>query len=453
MKSKKNKVRAFSLLGSFSSLSLVSLLLVSSVTAYLLSDFLRESLLQRDAQVTRQFIQSVAEQQNTTAYFLTKDFGESKLPLDNFFKSISEMENVIRANVYSRDGTIIWSSDGQMTGMRFPDNHEFRISLAGGTVYEYREFSRDSHDKAEHILFEPGIHDIVENYIPIYSNTVRDVVGVVEIYRQPVELIKTINQGVRLVWSALLMAGALLFITLFWIVRRAQQVMTAQEIALANSEKLRAVGEMASVVAHGIRNPIASIRSSAELAADELQGLAKDHMVDVISKVDRIESWVKELLLFWTQSGNLVNEAQVPQVIDASVSDFAHRATIQQSTIYVDLHSHLPTAKCDPKLLQYVFNTLISKAMETMPEGGVLHIDSVADSDQLRITFRDIGIDTDKKNADSTGEPNLSHHSNGLGIGLELAKQILIRFGGWLEYDNHEGHGTRATVVLLQVEK
>lgn len=455
MTSSKSKAKPYSLLRSFSITSLITLLVVSSVAASLVSEFLRESLLARDAQVMRQIIQSVAEKQNTAAYFTAKDFGESKMPLDEFFNSISLTENVIRAHAYTRDGKIIWSSDERMIGLHFPDNQELKNVLSGGTVYEFSELSQNQHEKAEHIRFEPEIQFIVGNYIPIHSSTDQSIVGVLEIYRQPIELIETIDRGIRLVWLVLLASGALLYVALFWIVYRAQKVMTAQEIALADVEKNVVVGEMASVVAHSIRNPIASIRSSAELAVDEVRGLAKNCMGDIIVEVDRLESWVKELLAFWAQEGGdqLVYKAHVRGVIDASISDFARRTDLQRFTIRVDSQSNLPTARCDPKLLQYVFNALISNAIESMPRGGELGIYPEVSPDQLRITFRGIGVADAANKLESNFEPKVDTNYTRLGMGLSLAKQILARFGGWLEYDDFEGDVTSITVVLLPAKQ
>ena len=77
--------KPFNLLRSFSILSLLSIMTISAVSATLLARFLRENLLQRDAVVTMEFVQSIAQAQNTSVYFSEQDYAKGKEPLTDFF--------------------------------------------------------------------------------------------------------------------------------------------------------------------------------------------------------------------------------------------------------------------------------------------------------------------------------------------------------------------------------
>ena len=133
--------------------------------------------------------------------------------------------------------------------------------------------------------------------MPIFDVHGRRIVGVVELYKVPADLFETLAEGRRLIWLAAVVAAAFLYAALFWIVLRAQRIIEIQGDRLVESESLAVVGEMGSAVAHGLRNPLAAIRSSAELALESpLPDQARECAQDIVAQVDRLEGWVRQLL-------------------------------------------------------------------------------------------------------------------------------------------------------------
>ena len=114
--------------------------------------------------------------------------------------------------------------------------------------------------------------------------------------------------------------GLLLYLALIGIVRQADAVMRDQQRRLVEGERLAIVGEMASAVAHSIRNPLSSIRTSVELALDHDPGRFQEPANDIVAEVDKIEAWIRELLAF-TRPGSIKREAvDVNQVVRASLA-------------------------------------------------------------------------------------------------------------------------------------
>jgi len=225
--------KPFNLLRSLSILSLLSIMTISAVSATLLARFLRENLLQRDAVVTMEFVQSIAQAQNTSVYFTEQDYAKGKEPLTDFFTRIAHMPDVVRANVYSRQRAILWSNEENLIGKHFTDdNPELDQALAGQLALETGQVSYPA--KTEHILFAPEIDQFVENCIPIHDSQ-GNVVGVVEIYKLPRVLMQTIAKGDRLVWLSALMGGLFIYGALFWIVRRASLTIQRQQQALVEA--------------------------------------------------------------------------------------------------------------------------------------------------------------------------------------------------------------------------
>jgi two-component system sensor histidine kinase HydH len=157
-------------------------------------------------------------------HLLRGDLHETTRQLKEFFILIAGMPDVLHANVYSTERTIVWSSRPELVGKRFVDNHELDEALAGEVVFEIGVAGEYDKKKAEHAVFESVDTRFVEYYIPIWDDDEHKVVAVAEIYKTPHKLFEAIDQGQRIVWSGAVVGGVVLFLAIFWIARRADRV-------------------------------------------------------------------------------------------------------------------------------------------------------------------------------------------------------------------------------------
>src|SRR5262249_22161991 len=239
----------------FAAVGLVSIASISVVTGWLLSDFLTDRMLAQEARLPEEVIDSVVDVEQAAGYF-TGDASEDG-HYGDFVAHITALPDVLRANLYSRERRVIWSSDPALIGRQFSDNDELEDALAGKVVAHGGERAKQEHEALDaHRYF-------FEIYTPVRAPRSGEVVGVVELYKTPRALFEAIAAGKRAIWVGAALAGLFLYATLFWLVRRADNTIRAQRERLVQSETFAVVGEMSSAVAHGIRNPLASIRSSA----------------------------------------------------------------------------------------------------------------------------------------------------------------------------------------------
>jgi hypothetical protein len=121
----------YSLLRRFSLLSLLSVAVVFGVFSILLSDFLSRDLIRRDARVTMEFLQSVVDLDSEIAHRQGRrpDLGDGQF--EQFFEHVSRLPDVLRANVYTPDRRVIWSSDKKVERLQLRDNHELDAALRG----------------------------------------------------------------------------------------------------------------------------------------------------------------------------------------------------------------------------------------------------------------------------------------------------------------------------------
>ena len=129
--------RPFNLVRWFSLLSFGTLAVIGVVTALLLSQFIENRLLALDAQSARDFVQSVTRVENADVLAFEPGAG-GPVPhvLAEYFSHVSRMPDVVRTNVYSRDKTILWSSDQALIGRHYAENDELDEALGGEVVFK-----------------------------------------------------------------------------------------------------------------------------------------------------------------------------------------------------------------------------------------------------------------------------------------------------------------------------
>ena len=436
----------FSLIGMFSIQGLIYIGLVSVVTSWLLANFLESHLLQRDATVIRQFVERIAHHHDPRSYF-SNTGKPADAALNEFFADIAHMPDVARINAYGLDHVLFWSSDSRLTGKVFKGNQELDKALAGELVIKKGVVSQT--EKSEHLAFSQNVDWFVENYIPIRDQESRKILGVVEIYRIPYALNESIHHGRLLVWASVVTGGVFLYLSLFWIIRRAQRLIDSQQLALIKQERLSTVGEMAWSVAHSIRNPIASMRSSAELALDGTDNPdINNSLREIIGEADRFDGWIRELLTFAGEPGDAEATAKVAPVVERAHQDNSQRAARQGVEIEIRSRGNLPDVRGEERLLVQALNSLVANALDAMPQGGKLVIDAAAAGSAVRIVIADSGFGIPADKIDNLLDPLVGHTQGGQGIGLALVRQIVHRYAGSINLRSEPGQGTTVTIEL-----
>lgn len=446
--------KPFDLLRWFSLLSLFCVVLLSATLATVLSRFMTDAMVERDAAISSQFVAGFADAKEVWGYFgglQEEQPGPSLLAFfDSFFGHFLIETDVIRANVYAANRTVIWSSTAALVGTHFGPNLELEQALKGEVAVEIGVVGSD--DKAEHVEFEPELRGerYLECYIPIWSKDRQTVVGVVEIYRLTKDLFHEIDGGKWLIWATTIGGGMLLYLVLFGIVHKANMVMRQQEKRLVASESMAAIGEMTSAVAHGIRNPLASIRSSAELAM--IQDLEGGHRAagDIIANVDRLNSWIRSFLYQAHGDSNAAATADINALARAGLDGFAADLQRQGVALTLDMEEPLPLVRGDPVILGHAFNSLIANALEAMSDGGELHVETRQNQSNRTVEIRivDSGKGLASDMAEQGFRPFTTTKHGGMGLGLALSRRVIERFGGRLDLTGRDGKGSVATIWM-----
>ncbi len=451
------KNSTFNLTKQVASLSFVCILVIALVSSFMLSRLITNKLLIRDATLSQDFVDSIIATEGTRQLFLdTKnhtrpnDTIDRNCDLEGFFFQVARMPDVVRTNVYGTDRSVLWSSDKTIIGERFGVNEELDEALKGELVFESGVIGRDN--KEEHTEFDKKLQSLrfIETYIPVWNRDHSLVIGAVELYRLPRMLHQSIIESRRFIWIGTLVGGLLLFLSLYWIVKRASLVMENQQRRLLEAKSLSMIGETASAITHAMRNPLASIRACAELSlTDDLAGVRESAM-DIIGETDRLDRWAREFLLFSVTNIETPECLDMNHLIKAVVKE--HKPILNRSAISLQLHmaeAKLPIeANCTP--ISQVFGNLIMNAVEAMGEHGELTITTSLDAKQknVLVIFVDNGPGISEEIKGKLFQPFVTTKPTGTGLGLALSRHLVEHYDGTLAISSEPEQGVTVTVCM-----
>ncbi len=261
-------------------------------------------------------------------------------------------------------------------------------------------------------------------------------------------------QGYRLA-SGLALAGIALAFALTTglalTVRRQAVERERLQAELRRSERLAALGKLLAGVAHEVRNPLAGIRSTAQLWQRGVVGLDDESLGGLVHEVDRLEEIVSRLLQFSRADA----QELAPGDLNAVLAEAGRLATsvAEQSGVRVEieLDPNLPAvAMAAPALLQ-VFRNLTSNAIQGMTRGGILRLSTRGDLNRSAVTasVADSGPGLPPEVLGHLFEPFFTTKPEGTGLGLAIAREIVLAHRGEMGASNRtEGTGAVFTVTL-----
>ena len=445
---------SFNLTRQFALLSFLTILLIGAVSAFSLSRLFTEKILTRDATVSQEFIDSIVTADGTWRFFTDTQNPGNLAALQEFFDHVAHMPDVVRANVYGGNMVVLWSSEPEIIGRRFPDNEELETTLLGKVNFESGIIGETEKQEHRNLGEDHSGIRFIETYIPIWNPGRQEVVGAVELYKLPRALHQSIVEGQRLIWASAFMGGLLLFSVLYWIVRRANLVMQSQHQQLIESKSLSMIGETASAVAHSMRNPLASIRACAELTlTDDLEG-ARESARDIIGEADRLDRWARELLQFSAWQHGDTEKVEINALVNSVLE--GHQSEITRASVH--LHAQLAdeplVVKAIEAPLSQVVGNLVTNAVEAMGDGGTLSVVTELEnaSKSVSITIRDTGPGFSEEMEGRLFRPFATTKSNGTGLGLALSKRLIEHFEGSIELQNTREQGVTVTLRLPAVD-
>jgi len=233
------------------------------------------------------------------------------------------------------------------------------------------------------------------------------------------------------------------------------------EEKVLQAERMATVGQMASKVAHEIRNPLSSISLNSELLLDELESFdgvdtteAKELLLSISGEIDRLVHLTEEYLNFSRLPRPKLEKHNINNLIN-EVFEFFNKELAQKNIVLTTmLEKDLPEIQIDKAQLRRVLVNLIRNSAEAMPAGGTITLQTESYDSRIAIKVEDTGEGIPEKHLHNIFNPFFSTKSIGTGLGLPIARQIIEEHGGQITCKSSVGHGTIFDIQLpLSLDK
>jgi signal transduction histidine kinase len=248
--------------------------------------------------------------------------------------------------------------------------------------------------------------------------------------------------------------------------RRAQQA--AEELAKANkqlreaeaqvrrTERLAALGQLSAGLAHEIRNPLSTIKGSAEVLLKNVDGngaVAHELAGFISTEVDRTNALVTRFLDFARPLALRLDKTEIAEVIDEAVAQVEKHTPPLDVSIYKNYSPDIPPFLFDRQLIERVLYNLILNAAQASPPQGSITVKTRQVGDTVEISVIDRGSGIATKDRESIFNPFFTTKSSGVGLGLAIVSKIVDEHGGQITVESEPGAGSVFHVFLPFREK
>lgn len=233
-----------------------------------------------------------------------------------------------------------------------------------------------------------------------------------------------------------------------------ENVVTEQrklEASLLHQEKMAAFGLLAAGVAHEMGNPLSSIEMHLQLIdTASMQPEDADSIRTVREETARLRRTLRELVDFARRRRDEATAISMSSVVDDALRLLRYDRRMRGVAVVVEHDAEAPPVYAvEDHIVQVVLNLLIN-ALDAMPDGGTLRIDTRRIGGKVSLRVRDTGHGMDRATLDRCFEPlfTTKEAGKGTGLGLSICRDVLRAAGGDIELHSARGAGTTAVVTL-----
>jgi signal transduction histidine kinase/CheY-like chemotaxis protein len=394
---------------------------------------------------------------------------------EQFSRLMRGLPEVVRVKVWDRDAAVVWSDEPRLIGQRFPDNDELKEALAGEVTVEVKTL-----EGREHAFERPSFTTLAEVYVPIMSKTTGQVVGVVEIYKNPIRLLAAIQRARIVIWTISLAGALILYLVLFPLVRKVygRQVreealeahaaeleaqvtarnreLETQREALFQAEKIAAMGQLLAGVSHELNNPLSTIVGYTQLLLMRVgAGPMAEHLEKIAKSAERCTRIVTNFRALARQHPPERQLAQLNQLVDEAVELLAYPLRIDNVEVVRRLAPDLPQLWADPHQIQQVIVNVLTNAHQALRGVStrrrlVLTTRYERATDRIVLEVADSGPGVAAAVRGRIFDPFFTTKApgQGTGLGLSLCRGIVDAHEGVLRLESTPGGGATFVIEL-----
>lgn len=231
----------------------------------------------------------------------------------------------------------------------------------------------------------------------------------------------------------------------------ANKSLSEAEAAVRRSERLAALGQLSAGLAHELRNPLGTIKASAEMltrSVPEENEVAREVAGFISTEVDRTNLLVTRFLEFARPLQLRLAPVDLTQALDSAVTHLDRNSPHYEITVYKNFAPEIGPMMVDADLMERVFYNLLLNAAQATPAGGAITIKTRLAGEVAEISVIDRGSGIEPKHLESIFNPFFTTKPEGVGLGLAIVSKIVDEHGGKMTVESEPGKGSIFRVHL-----
>jgi PAS domain S-box-containing protein len=228
---------------------------------------------------------------------------------------------------------------------------------------------------------------------------------------------------------------------------RTEQLRQTQD-KLIKSERLAAIGELASMVGHDLRNPLTSIKNATYYLKKKQSSGSDYHIKKMLEVIDSAIAHADKIiydLLDYSREIQLEPVNCSPRSLLKEALSMVH---VPERVKIIDATKEGHVIKADKAKIVRVFVNLVKNAVEAMPEGGTLQVKSTQADGNVEISFVDTGKGISKETMAKLFSPLVTTKAQGMGFGLAICKRVVEAHQGRITVQSVEDKGSTFTITI-----
>lgn len=228
---------------------------------------------------------------------------------------------------------------------------------------------------------------------------------------------------------------------------------------MEQADRLASIGEMATGMAHEIKNPLAGIGGAVTVLADDFPLEDERHQVvrDILAQIDRLNKTATDLLNFGRPGLPQCDYLDINNVVKETLFFVDQHPEAKGVRQVIELMDDLPCVWADRKQIQQVLLNIIINALQAMPDGGTLTLQTELNNEHVenpcvRIQVVDTGTGLPEERLDKIFTPFYTTKNRGTGLGLAICKQLIKQNAGQISVMSTMGEGTSFAISLPVVD-
>lgn len=448
--------------------SLVSLLIIALMvvaTGLLQSAFYRQAIIDRESIIIGDVVSGIVHGHEKEGELTSADmerYAAAQPRLKYSFVALNNLSGMVRIKVFNSAQTIVWSDEPKLIGLKLTRH---KVELAQAMAGEVRAvfLSGDRPFDAADPL-PPG--PLIEFYVPFWLEKQAakngSPTGALALYRSPQELTDTVRNGLLILWSASALTGVILFAALYRLFRavyyRQREVesqlnrVSKDHERLIQIEKLSAMGQIVSEIAHQLNNPLVGVTNLAELAEREEDNPPRttELLGEIRAAGKHCRDFVQRMLTF----NQVAHFKPQPTDLKALVSEtitFISQSVEGHPTVTLKAPDDPVILEVDPVLIRHALFNLIHNATQAAPRAPVI-VSLLAEARGgmvgWRLAVADSGAGITPDVAGKLFTPFFTTRPSGTGLGLPVAQHIVLQHGGQIHAENGADGGALFIIWL-----